>query len=238
MDRPPLPDGTELPLATSALVKHLRRGRELEGLFTARLIERGGYWRYVWRRLQVFAAEDVGLADPSLIVTVTALWQSYERNRRDSSRPPADVFLTMAVLACCRADKSREVDDLAFAERELEAVGWAPQIPGEAYDLHSPQGRQRIAHRDRFAQWIEDASRVEPRTGYLDWHLWVLRWAAQRGHYAVGFVDALAERWTAQGRLRYGVEGYPEARFNWRDVVREFTEVEPRWPDEEDRRWA
>ncbi len=64
-DKPDLrtPDGTDLRVAVSALIKALRRGQELEGYYWAKQIEAGGFWRYLWRRLRIFASEDVGLGD-------------------------------------------------------------------------------------------------------------------------------------------------------------------------------
>ncbi|MDP8969234.1 MAG: hypothetical protein M3N52_01740 [Actinomycetota bacterium] len=163
---------------------------------------------------------------------------AYMRNLKESRGPVDRSFLAHGVLYLARSAKSREVDDLLNVAEVLQGeLGWAAVIPDEALDLHVPEGRERVEHRDRFSHWIEEASQVSPRQGPYDWRLWMLRWAARRGHYAVEFVDRLAERWAAQGRLRFGVEGYGEARIFWRDVEREFIEVEPRWGDQEDGRW-
>ena len=61
-----VPDGTPLKVAVSALIKTLRRGQEVEALYWARQIE-ARYAKYVWRRLRIFASEDVGLADPQAL---------------------------------------------------------------------------------------------------------------------------------------------------------------------------
>ena len=48
---------------TSAMQKCIRRGLEEEALFWATELDFAGYGAYVWRRLQIIASEDIGLAD-------------------------------------------------------------------------------------------------------------------------------------------------------------------------------
>ena len=175
------PDGTSLQDATSALIKSLRRGRELEAYYWARQIE-VRFHKYVWRRLSACATEDVGLADPLAAVVVEANRRAYERDRAESSAPTPDrSYLVVVVLYLARAAKSREADDLLNAAEYLAEFGWAARVPDEALDLHTAAGRDRLPRSARFRHWVEEASRVENRRGPYDWRLWVLRWAAQRG---------------------------------------------------------
>lgn len=157
------PNGTPLPLAVSALTKYLRRDREVHALFWAKQIERR-YWKYLWRRLCLVAAEDVGIADPLAIVIVNSLAQAYARHREESSKPTPDgALLAMAVMYLARAPKSREADDFDQAVAHLQSdEGWEAPIPDYALDLHTPEGKERP---DRLRHWVDVASHVENRRG-------------------------------------------------------------------------
>ncbi len=48
----------------SALQKCIRRGREEEAMYWALEMAESGCGKYLWRRLMIIGAEDVGLADP------------------------------------------------------------------------------------------------------------------------------------------------------------------------------
>lgn len=233
-----VPDGTPLKVAVSALIKTLRRGQEVEALYWARQIE-ARYGKYVWRRLRIFASEDVGLGDPHAAVLVASLADTYRvlADERQKKTHPIDRSpLTHAVLYLARAEKSREVDDLLNVLDHLSCWGWMPTLRDEVFDLHTPEGRDRLPRSQRFRHWAEEASRVVPRVGPYDWRLWMLRWATQRGLYPVAWVERLAARWETAGRLRYGLEGYEATRFDWRTV-------DPEFPDEvfdepeDDERW-
>ena len=143
--------------------------------------------------------------------------------------------LTHAVLYLARAEKSREVDDLLNVLDHLSGWGWMPTLGDEVFDLHTPEGRDRLPRSQRFRHWAEEASRVTPRVGPYDWRLWMLRWAAQRGLYPVAWVERLAGRWQAEGRLRYGLEDYDATRFDWRTVDPEFPDEKFDEPEDDDR---
>ena len=201
-----VPNGTPLPVATSALVKALRRGREVEALYWSRQIERR-YWRYGFRKLCTFACEDVGLADPLAVVVVNSIAQAYARHRDESSKPvPDGPLLAFAVLYLARAPKSREADDFDQAVWHLQDdEGWSAPIPDYALDLHTPEGKER---RHRLRHWLDEGSLVVDRQGPLDWLAWIRRWAARKGHLDREAVERQIEEWDREGRLRYGVGGY------------------------------
>jgi len=203
-----VPNGTELGTATSALTKALRRGDEARGMYWALQVEER-FPKYLWRRLAVFAAEDVGMADPDAISVVTSLTASYERARTQSRAPRPDPALVgFGVLYLARAPKNREADDLAQAVMHAIADGWMPAVPPEAMDLHTAEGRARIPRDERLAHWLNEASHVENPRGTQDWRLWIRRWAARRGRLDTAEVEVQAEDWLDEGRLRWGVEGY------------------------------
>ena len=204
-----VPDGTDLASATSALIKSLRRGREVEALYWAQQME-ARYWRYVFRRLAVFATEDVGLADPQAVVIVASVRTLYEQGKTESRAPrPDGSLLSFVVLYLARAPKSREADDLTNAVGRLRLdEGWRPDVPAEAVDMHTAEGRAAMSEDDRMRHWFTEGSVLVGAVGPYDWKLWLRRWAVRQGWLDGDQVEAEAEAWDADGLLRYGTDGY------------------------------
>jgi hypothetical protein len=203
-----VPDGNELAVAASALTKTLRQGREVEALYWATQIERR-FWKYLWRRLAVFAAEDVGIVDPQSVTLIQSLRSAYEQARKESRAPSPDPALVgLAVLHLARAPKSREASEFAQALLHLREGGWVAPVPGEAFDLHTRLGRELMPSRtERLTHWLNVASR-SPVTGPLDWTLWIRRWAARLGALDPTEVEDQAQEWHREGRLVHGPDGY------------------------------
>ena len=57
---------------TSTVAESIRRGLEEEALFWATELDLAGYGAYLWKRLQIIASEDIGLADPQALVVANA----------------------------------------------------------------------------------------------------------------------------------------------------------------------
>ncbi len=206
--------GVDLALATSALTKSLRVGAEAEALFWALKIEKRYPW-YLWRRLGVFAAEDVGIADTHAVTVVVSLRTVYEQAKKESRAPTPDpALLGLAVLYLARAPKSREASEFAQAIRHaVQDEGWRAPVPDEAIDLHTAEGRERMPDENtRLRHWLNVASRTVGEVGPVDWVLWIRRWAVRRGALDRDEVEAEAEQWDAEGRLRWGLDGYRPAR--------------------------
>ncbi len=55
----------------------------------------------------------------------------------------------MAVLALCRARKSRVTDDAVEYVRLRRNRGWRPSIPPEAIDSHTTRGKRELAEQAR-----------------------------------------------------------------------------------------
>lgn len=90
----------------SALHKSLRGSDPDAGLYWfARMILGGEDPRYIARRLTRFAAEDVGLADPSALPAALAAWESYER----LGSPEGELALAQLVVHLATAPKSNAV---------------------------------------------------------------------------------------------------------------------------------
>lgn len=90
----------------SALHKSLRGSDPDAALYWfARMLEGGEDPRYIARRLSRFAAEDVGMADPTSVPLSIAAWQSYER----LGSPEGELALALLVVHLATAPKSNAV---------------------------------------------------------------------------------------------------------------------------------
>lgn len=232
------PDGSLMNEATTAMIKALRRGRELEALYWANQLE-AQYHKYLWRRLLIFASEDVNIGNPHAVVQVRALADNYAQIKAESKNPVVDrSILTMAVMVLARSPKSRECDDLLNVIDHLRGqYGWRAPWRDETFDLHTREGKRRWPRQARLRHWVEAASHEENRVGPRDWHLWLLKWGAQRGVYDVEWVKDLALQWDERGWLMYGVDGLPIAQVPWEDVEPEFPGLEPAAPELDDDLW-
>lgn len=100
----------------SALHKSLRGSDPDAGLYWfARMLEGGEDPRYIARRLTRFAAEDVGMADPSVLPLAIAAWETYER----LGSPEGELALAELVVALATAPKSNAVYTAYKAARRL-----------------------------------------------------------------------------------------------------------------------
>jgi replication-associated recombination protein RarA len=117
----------------SALQKMIRRGMEREAMYFAIELE-SKFPSHLWNRLITIANEDIGLADPHVTIYVDVLRKHYEDGRRRG----AGLALANAILALCRAEKSRLSDHFQSAMyRTTERI----EIPDVAFDKHTQQGR-------------------------------------------------------------------------------------------------
>lgn len=136
--------GYALDEVTSALQKCIRRGLEEEAMYWALEMADSSYGQYLWRRLMVIAAEDIGLADPQALVLTTLGWIATKECTKSFTKTPGmkTEFLGMVILHLCRAAKNREGDDFACYMMERRKRGlWLP-IPDYALDEHCERGRQ------------------------------------------------------------------------------------------------
>jgi replication-associated recombination protein RarA len=134
-------NGYKLLECASALQKSIRRGLEEQSLFWAAELETK-YWDYLWKRLVVIANEDIGIADPQVITLVETLRTQYFFLRKKNKGPAERLPLCNAILAMCRAKKTRLTDDMvAVVYRRREFKNWRLEIPDFALDRHTAKGR-------------------------------------------------------------------------------------------------
>src|SRR5262245_46312010 len=94
----------------SALQKAIRRGDEEGAMFWALELSKR-YDDALWRRLVIIASEDVGPADSLMALLIDTLQWQYRDVKKASTRPQERIILAHAVIALCRAPKSRVADD-------------------------------------------------------------------------------------------------------------------------------
>ena len=132
----------ELLEAVSSLQKCIRRGLEEEAMFWAAEIETK-FADYLWVRLTVIVNEDIGLAEPAAIQLIEALRQQYQFLRKNSKSPSERLPLANAIIAMCRAKKTRLADDFqTVVSRRRDFKGWRLEIPDFALDKHTRRGKQ------------------------------------------------------------------------------------------------
>jgi putative ATPase len=105
----------------SAFIKSLR-GSDPDAalLWMYKMLQSGEPARFIFRRMAIFASEDIGLADPRALQVVTSAWQSFEL----VGLPEGEYFLAEACLYLGQAPKSAGVKAaMARAKKFMDSVG-------------------------------------------------------------------------------------------------------------------
>jgi putative ATPase len=126
----------------SAFIKSIR-GSDVDAAlhYLARMIEAGEDPRFIARRLIVHASEDVGMADPSALLTATAAAQAVEF----VGLPEARINLAQAVIHLSLAPKSNAVIKAIGAAETDVRKGLTGAVPAHLRDSHYP-GAGRLGH--------------------------------------------------------------------------------------------
>jgi putative ATPase len=119
----------------SAFIKSMRASDEKGAMYwLAKMLHAGEDFRFIARRIVIFASEDVGLADPEALPLAIATQQAVEF----VGLPEAKIPLAHAVAYMCRAKKSREAyDALNEATQQIEAEQ-TKRVPESLKNKHFP----------------------------------------------------------------------------------------------------
>src|SRR5207249_475707 len=119
----------------SAFIKSMRGSDEKGAMYwLAKMLHAGEDFRFIARRIVIFASEDVGLADPEALPLAIATQQAVEF----VGLPEAKIPLAHAVAYMCRAKKSREAyDALNEATAKIEAEQ-TKRVPENLKNKHFP----------------------------------------------------------------------------------------------------
>ena len=123
----------------SALQKTIRRGDEVSAMYWAIELERE-FHNELWNRLEVISHEDIGITSMDVIMFVrTCKTQYLEFHDRGSGS--RRLMLSNAILAMCRAEKTRVADHFNISSyRRTEED--RQDIPDFAKDVHTRSGEQ------------------------------------------------------------------------------------------------
>ena len=122
---------------------HLGEGIDVdparEVLAVAKMLHAGEDFRFIARRIVIFASEDVGLADAEALPLAIATQQAVEF----VGMPEARIPLAHAVCYMCRAKKNREAyEALGAATEEIEAEK-TKRVPEKLKNKHFPVNPER-----------------------------------------------------------------------------------------------
>jgi putative ATPase len=135
-------DGDQHYDVISAFIKSMRGSDADAALhYLARMIEAGEDPRFIARRLIVHASEDVGMADPTALLTAVAAAQAVEF----VGLPEARINLAQAVIHIAMAPKSNAVVK-AIGEAGADVRnGLIGAVPAHLRDAHYP-GAGKVGH--------------------------------------------------------------------------------------------
>jgi len=119
----------------SAFIKSMRASDEKGAMYwLAKMLHAGEDFRFIARRIVIFASEDVGLADPEALPLAIATQQAVEF----VGLPEARIPLAHATAYMCRARKSREAYDALNAATEKIEMEQTQRVPEKLKNKHFP----------------------------------------------------------------------------------------------------
>jgi putative ATPase len=119
----------------SAFIKSMRASEEKGAMYwLAKMLHAGEDFRFIARRIVIFASEDIGLADPEALRLAIATQQAVEF----VGMPEARIPLAHATAYMCRAPKSREAYDALNAATEKVETEQTKQVPERLKNIHFP----------------------------------------------------------------------------------------------------
>src|ERR1700722_18712961 len=124
----------------SAFIKSMRASDEKEAMYwLAKMLHAGEDFRFIARRIVIFASEDVGLADAEALPLAVATQQAVEF----VGLPEARIPLAHATAYMCRAKKSREAYDALNEASEKIEMEQTKRVPEDLKNKHFPVNPER-----------------------------------------------------------------------------------------------
>jgi putative ATPase len=124
----------------SAFIKSMRASDEEGAMYwLAKMLHAGEDFRFIARRIVIFASEDVGLADPEALPLAIATQQAVEF----VGLPEARIPLAHATAYMSRAAKSREAYEALNAATEKIEMEQTQRVPEHLKNKHFPVNPER-----------------------------------------------------------------------------------------------
>lgn len=124
----------------SAFQKSIRRGLLEDAMYWGIELYESSYAEYAWKRMVIMASEDVGLGEPSCIVQIMALKQSYDFLDLRHDQGAKKLPFTQAIVVLVKSRKSRFVDHAITVYWQQNREEMKP-IPDWAFDMHTRKGK-------------------------------------------------------------------------------------------------
>jgi putative ATPase len=119
----------------SAFIKSMRASDEKGAIYwLAKMLHAGEDFRFIARRIVIFASEDVGLADAEALPLAIATQQAVEF----VGMPEARIPLAHATAYMCRAPKNREAYESLGAATEAIEAEQTKRVPEKLKNKHFP----------------------------------------------------------------------------------------------------
>ena len=119
----------------SAFIKSMRASDEKGAMYwLVKMLHAGEDFRFIARRIVIFASEDIGVADPEALPLAVATQQAVEF----VGLPEARIPLAHATAYMCRAPKSREAYDALNAATEKIEMEQTKRVPERLKNKHFP----------------------------------------------------------------------------------------------------
>jgi putative ATPase len=143
----------------SAYIKSMRGGAIDAALFyLARMLEGGEDPKFIARRLVIFAAEDIGLADNAMLTLATTTFQAIER----IGLPEGRIILSQATIALAASPKSRAAYDAIGA-----ALAAVREHPAADVPLHLRNAPTKLMKELGYNQDYQWRPGFEPAQGFM-----------------------------------------------------------------------
>jgi len=125
----------------SAFIKSMRASNEKDAVYwLAKMLHAGEDFRFIARRIVIFASEDVGLADAQALPLAIATQQAVEF----VGMPEARIPLAHATVYMCLAPKNRDAyDSLGAATEEIEEEK-TKRVPEKLKNKHFPVNPEHV----------------------------------------------------------------------------------------------
>src|SRR5213595_2846871 len=124
----------------SAFIKSMRASDEKGAMYwLAKMLHAGEDFRFIARRIIIFASEDIGLADPEALPLAVATQQAVEF----VGLPEARIPLAHATAYMCHAKKSREAYEALNAATEKIEMEQTQRVPEYLKNKHFPVNPER-----------------------------------------------------------------------------------------------
>jgi len=143
----------------SAFIKSLR-GSAVDAalLYLARMLESGEDAKFIARRLVIFASEDIGTADNTMLTLAVSTFQAIER----IGMPEGRIILSQATVALALAPKNRDAYDAIG-----RAIGAVQNNPGMDVPAHLRNAPTKLMKELEYGKGYQWESGFEHPDGFM-----------------------------------------------------------------------